>query len=261
MSNWVRTPITLALLVTLLAATALGCHVPTPPPGDAAHGETVWARSACTACHGTAAQGTSAAPALANTPLSIRGFTSIVRRGGPGMPKYHAAQMSDQALQDIYAWLANPVAAPTAAAGENPWPQSGCAGCHGANAEGGTGPALAGTQQRLVSFQRIVRQGGPGMPKFSAAQISDQTLQAVYAWLQGQAPAQQQNPWVQAGCGGCHGANAEGGSAPGLTGERVSFSELQRIVREGGEGMPAYDASQLSGPDLQRLYDWLMALP
>jgi mono/diheme cytochrome c family protein len=221
----------------------------------------VWARSACTACHGTDAQGTAAGPALAQTPLTIHGFTSIVRRGGPGMPKYHAAQVSDQALEDIFAWLANAVPAPTAAPGENPWPQSGCAGCHVVNAEGGTGPALAGTQQPFARFQSFVRQGGPSMPAFSAAQISDPALQALYAWLQGQAPAQQQNPWVLAGCGGCHGANAEGGSAPGLTGERVSFSRLQRIVRGGGEGMPAYDSSQLSDPDLQAIYEWLMARP
>jgi len=101
------------------------------------------------------------------------------------------------------------------------------------------------------------------MRRFSAAQISDQTLQAVYAWLQAQTelPAAQQNPWVQAGCGGCHGASAEGGTAPPLTREDSDYNEFQRVVREGEEEMPAYSTSQISDTDLRRMYDWLMALP
>ena len=87
----------------------------------------------------------------------------------------------------------------------------------------------------------------------------------MYAWFQNPVPVAtdevEQNPWTQAGCGGCHGTNAEGGSAPGLTGEEYSYDEFQRVVREGEEGMPAYGTSQISDTDLQRMYDWLMALP
>jgi mono/diheme cytochrome c family protein len=32
-------------------------------------------------------------------------------------------------------------------------------------------------------------------------------------------------------------------------------------VRGGVEGMPAYSTGQISDTDLQRMYDWLMALP
>jgi len=214
-------------------------------------------------CHGVNAQGSRGGPALANTPLTIRDVTNIVRRGGPGMPRYSPDQASDQDLLDMYAWFQNPVPAAMGEPGQDPWTQSACAGCHGASALGGTGPGLAGFSQPFAAFQTIVRQGPGDMPSFSVTQISDQTLQAIYAWLQGQAqaPAAQQAPWVRAGCGGCHGANAEGGTAAALAGKDLDYNEFQRVVREGEEEMPAYGASQISDTDLRLVYDWLMALP
>jgi mono/diheme cytochrome c family protein len=163
----------------------------------------------------------------------------------------------------MYAWFQNPVPVATGEPGQDPWTQSACAGCHGAGALGGSGPSLAGTSRPFAAFQTVVRQGGRGMPPFSATDMSDQTLQAIYAWLQAQAqlPASQQNPWVQAGCGGCHGATAEGGTAPALTGEDFSYNRFQKVVRRGEDEMPAYTTSQISDADLRQLYGWLMALP
>jgi len=264
MSNSHCTPLALGLLAVVLLVGACGATPAGPvSQGDAAHGQSLWAQSACMGCHGVDAQGSRGGPALVDTPLTVRDVTNIVRRGGPGMPKYSASQIGDQDLQDMYAWFQNPVPAATGELGQDPWTQSACAGCHGASALGGSGPSLAGTSQPFAAFQTTVRQGGRGMPPFSAAEISDQTLQAIHAWLQAQAqvPTAQQTPWVQAGCGGCHGANAEGGSAPALAGEEFSYDKFQRAVREGEEGMPAYSTSQISEADLQRMYAWLMALP
>jgi mono/diheme cytochrome c family protein len=264
MSNSHRTWLALDLLAIVLLAGACGATQTGPvTQGDATRGQSLWAQSACMGCHGVNAQGSTGGPALANTPLTIHDVTNIVRRGGPGMPKYSASQTSDQTLQDVYAWFQNPVPAATGGLGQDPWTQSACAGCHGASALGGSGPSLAGTSQPFAAFQAVVRQGARGMPPFSGTQIGDQTLQAIYAWLQAQAqvPAAQQNPWVQAGCGGCHGANAEGGSAPALAGEEISYDRFQRVVRGGEEEMPAYSTGQISDTDLQRMYDWLMALP
>jgi len=107
------------------------------------------------------------------------------------------------------------------------------------------------------------------MPAFPESQVSDQTLQAMYDWLQaqaeapppGSAPEGQPAPWVQAGCGGCHGASAEGASATALTGEDFSYEEFQRVVRRGEEGMPAYSTSQIGDADLRQMYDWIKGLP
>jgi mono/diheme cytochrome c family protein len=244
------------------------------------------------ACHGIDAQGTRSGPALAGTPLSARDVINITRRGGPGMPKYPASQIGDQEIQDMYAWFQNPTPAATAGgqptAGAQPtvavqptvaaealWVQAGCGACHGASGEGGTAPALRAEGLSFDRFQRVVRQGARGMPAYGVGQISDGALQSIYDWLQGRAqapgaplaeatpqtPADAQALWAQVGCGACHGANAQGGSAPGLAGEGFSYERFQRVVRRGEEGMPAYSTAQISGADLQRLYDWLRALP
>jgi mono/diheme cytochrome c family protein len=71
-----------------------------------------------------------------------------------------------------------------AKAGAQAWSASPCAGCHGANAEGGAGPKLAGTSRSFDQVKNTVRNGKGGeMPKFSADQISDQALTDIYAWL------------------------------------------------------------------------------
>lgn len=259
-----RTWLALALLAIVLLVGACGAAGGgRVTQGEATQGRSLWAQSACASCHGVNAQGSRAGPALANTPLTLREVTSITRRGGPGMPKYSASQVSDRDLQDVYAWLQNPVPAATSELVEDPWTQSVCAGCHGANALGGTGPSLAGTSQPFAAFQTVVRQGADGMPAYAGTQISDETLEAMYAWLQAQAqvPPTQPALWVQAGCGGCHGANAEGASATALAGKEFSYDKFQQVVRGGEEGMPAYSASQISDTDLQRMYDWLTALP
>jgi len=282
-----RAAATLALLATLLLAGACG-HAPTEvPAGDAVRGQTLWAQSACMACHAASAEGARGGPALLDTPLTLRDVSGLVRRGTPNMPAYSAEQLSDQDLQDMYAWFLDSSAvvaataacdlacpAPTVASGaQNPWPQSPCASCHGASAEGGTGPALAGRSLTLAGFQSAVRRGRSGMPAYSTAQLSDQALQALFDALQPGAvfsptsgegtalPKAIVHPWVRAGCAACHGANAEGGSVDGLAGVDVSFEKLERAVREGEEGMPAYDASQVSEADLQQIYGWLIALP
>jgi mono/diheme cytochrome c family protein len=69
------------------------------------------------------------------------------------------------------------------AAGKVTWAQKPCAGCHGANAEGGQGPRLAGTNLSLDRIVQTVRSGREEMPKFSADQISDKDLANIYAWL------------------------------------------------------------------------------
>ena len=71
-----------------------------------------------------------------------------------------------------------------ATAGAKAWATAPCVACHGANAEGGAGPRLAGTSLPFDTVKNTVRNGrGGGMPKFSTDQISDQSLTDIYAWL------------------------------------------------------------------------------
>ncbi|MFN2166122.1 MAG: c-type cytochrome [Anaerolineae bacterium] len=72
-----------------------------------------------------------------------------------------------------------------ATAGAQAWATSPCQACHGAKAEGGQGPRLAGTADSFDRVKNTVRNGRGGeMPKFTTDQISDQTLADIYAWLQ-----------------------------------------------------------------------------
>jgi mono/diheme cytochrome c family protein len=295
MSTLHRTWLALGLLAILLLVGACeSTRNVSVTQGDAAQGRSLWLRSACVGCHGPNGEGSRAGPALANTPLTLREVIDITRRGGPGMPAYSASLISDEDLQDMYAWFQAPVLVPTAEPtaepgeatptgepgqatptgvpgqataaveqGQELWTNLGCGACHGPKAGGDSASALAGTSQAHTDFRNVVRQGAPGMPAYSETQVGDRGLEAVYAWLQAQprAPALEGTVWLEMGCGGCHGADAEGASATGLAGKEFSYDEFQRVVRGGVEGMPAYGTSRIGDTDLQRMYDALMALP
>jgi mono/diheme cytochrome c family protein len=163
----------------------------------------------------------------------------------------------------MYAWFQNPVPAVTPELAQNPWTGSSCAGCHGVNALGGSGPSLAGTSLPFPAFEAVVRRGSEAMPAYSPSEMGDAELGHIYDWLQSRAevPAAPRTVWVATGCGGCHGPNAEGGSASGLTAEEISYDEFHQVVREGTEGMPAYGPSQISDEELQQVYEWLSEAP
>jgi mono/diheme cytochrome c family protein len=175
------------------------------------------------------------------------------------MPAYGTGQIGDAALQGLHEWLQAQATAPVEPGVV--WAQTGCGGCHGAEAEGGTGPALTGEEYAYEAFRQVVRQGAEGMPAYGTGQIGDAALQGLYEWLQAQAPAEPGGVWTQTGCGGCHGADGRGASAPALTGEEYAYEAFQQVVREGAEGMPAYGADQIGDADLRRIYEWLRAGP
>jgi mono/diheme cytochrome c family protein len=77
---------------------------------------------------------------------------------------------------------------PDPAVGQQVWQQKPCIGCHGAGAEGGIGPKLAGTGLSFDQVQLRVRTGAAPMPAFAEDQVSDLELQHIYAWLRSLAP-------------------------------------------------------------------------
>ncbi|CEA00569.1 Cytochrome c-551 precursor [Jeotgalicoccus saudimassiliensis] len=58
-----------------------------------------------------------------------------------------------------------------------------CASCHGQDFSGAMGPALAGTSLAEDEFTSIVRDGQGSMPAFSADQIADEELTALYQFF------------------------------------------------------------------------------
>lgn len=58
-----------------------------------------------------------------------------------------------------------------------------CAACHGKEAEGGFGPALAGAISPKASFEKIVREGKGMMPAISKKDLNDKELNDIYLEL------------------------------------------------------------------------------
>jgi len=91
------------LVIPLLVAAAALAQT---KPGDAANGKQIFMRNGCYQCHGTVGQGGLAGVRLAQTKLTLAGFTAYVRNPAPGsMPPYRAKVMSDQELADVYAYV------------------------------------------------------------------------------------------------------------------------------------------------------------
>ncbi len=75
-----------------------------------------------------------------------------------------------------------------AEAGRQVWLRQECIDCHGDNAEGDRGPALAGTGLTYDAVLLQVRTGAGRMPDFTAEEVSDIEVQQIYAWLRSLPP-------------------------------------------------------------------------
>ena len=79
---------------------------------------------------------------------------------------------------------------------------SGCASCHGENGEGieGLGPALPGHSPEAVVKQvrepRPAPEGSVQMPAYGTAQISDEELEQIVAWIESLGPPMGAGPFA-----------------------------------------------------------------
>ncbi|HGY09845.1 MAG TPA: c-type cytochrome [Oceanithermus profundus] len=131
-------------------------------------------------------------------------------------------------------------AAGDAAAGKDVFAAQ-CAICHGANAEGGAGPALAGAPivENAAQFDKIVKEGtGGGMPPF--AQLSDKEIADVRAYLSslggGAAPAGEEAAPAAAPAGGAV------DSAVMSEGEQLYLASCASCHQPNGTGMATFPA-------------------
>jgi mono/diheme cytochrome c family protein len=68
-------------------------------------GHTLFLKFGCWECHGTAGQGTIAAPKLAPDPLPFEALANFVRTTSRNMPPYRETILPNEDLADIYAYL------------------------------------------------------------------------------------------------------------------------------------------------------------
>jgi mono/diheme cytochrome c family protein len=72
---------------------------------NAENGKRVFVRDGCYECHGYAGQGTIAGARLAPPVLNAQGMIRYVRKPAGAMPAFTDKVLSDQEVNDIYAYL------------------------------------------------------------------------------------------------------------------------------------------------------------
>lgn len=161
-----------------------------------------------------------------------------------------------------------------AATGGQLWRERQCAACHGPNAAGGMGGALAKTTAPFVSFLSSTRNAPLPMPPMRPSDLSDDDAYSIYLWLKTLAvPASAATPstsllptgqilgirvWNEKGCSECHGAFAQGSDkGPRLTGENYPFERQRAVMRASADQNAKHSQSNIPDDLLQRLLDWL----
>jgi mono/diheme cytochrome c family protein len=185
---------------------------------QAARGKVHYLRE-CSACHLAELTGSNQAVALAGEPFMVqwerRSVDDLLTSIRTTMPQGTPGQLSNQAYVDIVAFLLQANAFPAGAgelardadllktiqivrgmggaspergqAGEDQRGQAAfaraCSSCHGADAKGQNGPALLPFEREFLEVRGIVRDGRGEMPSISPADVSDEELAQIVAYL------------------------------------------------------------------------------
>ena len=219
--------------------TGAGVTTTTTPPGSPVAGSTLYMQS-CSGCHGLHGEGGGGGP-VAGTALNRSQVLALIDAGANGMPGFGSqlsaaeiAAVADHILamngssgaggsSGDEAETGQPLEAassPELAQGHSLYGQF-CAGCHGADGEGGFGGPLTGLEMSAAGLKQIIRHGTSSMPAF-AGQMSDSELDALVAFTASLGAEGIADPFT--GFGDREGLQragdledpAEGGGVPGL---------------------------------------------
>lgn len=182
-----------------------------------------------------------------------------------------------------------PTAAPqtVSSTGAHVWQTAGCHICHGDQAQGNIGPALAHTDLTAADLVYTVRNATPPMPVFGPDEVDDASLMTIYAWLQSLPPATKETRtsgpvivkvepgqtelpegsilgmsiWTGLGCESCHGVFAQGSKETPLP--LAGISDPPEVVlenmRKTADEIPEHAADYTTDPIFERLYHWLQS--
>jgi mono/diheme cytochrome c family protein len=146
-----------------------------------------------------------------------------------------------------------------------------CKNCHGAEGEGMWGAPLAGRQSTAQEWITQVRTPRRSMPSFSEAQISDQAITDIHAYLTSLpepadfTPAAAELPAdahpgqtliVEKRCVACH---TETGPIRGFVarGEAPTVEFVLNQVRNPRENMPSFSEGQVSDEEVAQIVEFL----
>jgi mono/diheme cytochrome c family protein len=161
--------------------------------------------------------------------------------------------------------------------GQQIWQQAGCKNCHGANGEGAFAGPRAGDGKTVEEWIKQVRTPRANMPSFSAAQISDQAIADMHAYLQtlaapaSFAPKQFSLPadahpgltlMAQKRCVACHGDGAQFVQLRFVSQGRntITTEAVIKQLRTPAEFMPMFSTTQVSDEQAGQIADYLNSL-
>lgn len=172
-----------------------------PHGANSQNGKKVFEKLGCFRCHGSAGEGMAQTgkeatpPKIASTHLSLQDFVRFVRAPKGQMPPFSAAQVSDDELSDVYAFLQTVSSQPkvelpstaNAQNGQRFYSAFGCYECHGLQGQGSTqtgGVRIGPPQIPFSGFVAYVREPASQMPPYTSKVVSEAQLADIYVFLQ-----------------------------------------------------------------------------
>ena len=169
--------------------------------GNSQNGKKVFEKLGCFRCHGSAGEGMpqtgkeAGPPKIASPHLSLQDFVRFVRAPKGQMPPFSAAQVSDEELSDVYAFLQTVASQPkvelpstaNAQNGQRLYSAFGCYECHGLQGQGSTqtgGVRIGPPQIPFSGFVAYVREPASQMPPYTSKVVSETQLADIYVFLQ-----------------------------------------------------------------------------
>ena len=160
--------------------------------------------------------------------------------------------------------------------GQQIWQQAGCKNCHGANGEGALAAPRAGDGKTVEEWIKQVRTPRANMPAFSEAQISDQAIADMQAYMQtlsapaSFSPTQFPVPanahpgltlMAQKRCVACHGDGAQFVQMRFVSqGRTVTADAVIKQLHTPAQFMPMFNATQVSDEQAGQIADYLKSL-
>jgi mono/diheme cytochrome c family protein len=215
--------------------------------------------------------------------MSLAQVVAITADGAGGMPGF-SSQLSSAEIDAVAAYVL------TLGGGGGPPPptttttlppgtpqgsgaalyRQNCAGCHGANADGGPGGPLVGTSLSFAQQVSVTAHGRGTMPGFSP-QLTSSEIDSIIRYVQGlggpgattttTVPPDEESGSSIYGrlCAACHGGDGSGGPGGPITGTAFHGSALSTVITDGLATMPGF-GTQLNGGQVARLVDYVERL-
>ena len=252
----------------------------TQPPTGGVSGAAIYAAS-CAGCHGADGSGGFGGP-VAGTSMTLGQVVTITADGAGSMPGF-AGDLSVAEIDAVSAFVLTlggggpppPTTTTTlppgtvAGSGSALYRQN-CAGCHGANADGGVGGPLVGTSLSFAQQVSVTTHGLGTMPAFSSV-LSGSEIDSIIRYVQGLGgpgstttttvpPDEESGSAIYSRlCAACHGGDGSGGVGGPITGTTFHGSSLSGVISDGIGTMPGF-GSQLNQGQLSRLVSYVEAL-